>query len=51
MGAKVIRHTGSISFQIAEVAVSRELFHAVLQKVIWSRILPVTRKVLANKLG
>ena len=42
IGAKVIRHTRYITFQLAEVAVPRELFQTILQKIERLRLLPKT---------
>ncbi len=42
IGAKVIRHARSITFQLAEVAVPRKLFEAILQQIYRLRILPET---------
>ena len=33
IGAKVARHSGKIVFQMAEVAVPRELFRAILERI------------------
>ena len=33
IGAKVVRHSGKIAFQMAEVAVPRELFRAILEGI------------------
>jgi hypothetical protein len=33
IGAKVVRHTRQVIFQMAEVAVPRELFRAILQTI------------------
>jgi hypothetical protein len=33
IGAKVVRHSGKIVFQMAEVAVPRELFWAILERI------------------
>lgn len=40
IGAKVIRHARYVTFQLAEVAVPRELFQAVLRKIERLRLLP-----------
>ena len=42
IGAKVIRHARYITFQLAEVAVPRELFQTILQKIERLRLLPET---------
>jgi hypothetical protein len=42
IGAKVIRHARYITFQLAEVAVPRKLFEAILQKIDRLRLLPET---------
>jgi len=33
IGAKVVRHSGYVLFQMAEVAVPRELFAAILERI------------------
>jgi hypothetical protein len=33
IGAKVVRHSRKIAFQMADVAVPRELFRAVLERI------------------
>jgi hypothetical protein len=33
IGAKVVRHSRQVIFQMAEVAVPRELFRAILEKI------------------
>ncbi len=33
IGAKVVRHSGYVIFQMAEVAVARELFAAILERI------------------
>jgi hypothetical protein len=33
IGAMVVRHSGKIVFQMAEVAVPRELFRAILERI------------------
>ena len=42
IGAKVIRHARYITFQLAEVAVPRELFQTILQKIERLRLLQET---------
>ena len=42
IGAKVIRHARYITFQLAEVAVPRELFQTILQKIQRLRLLQET---------
>jgi len=42
IGAKVIKHARYITFQLAEVAVPRKLFEAILQKIDRLRLLPET---------
>ena len=42
IGAKVIRHAWYITFELAEVAVSRELFQTILQKIERLRLLSET---------
>jgi len=39
IGAKVVRHSRQIIFQMAEVAVPRELFRAILERIGWLRLL------------
>jgi len=38
IGAKVVRHARYVTFQMAEVAVPRELFRAILERIrrLWS---------------
>jgi len=45
IGAKVVSHSGYVIFQMADVAVPRELFKAILERVgrLWLPP-PVTRK-------
>ena len=40
IGAKVVRHARYVFFQMAEVAVPRELFAAILQRIAQLRVLP-----------
>jgi hypothetical protein len=40
IGAKVVSHSRKIVFQMAEVAVPRELFRAILEKIESLRMLP-----------
>jgi hypothetical protein len=42
IGAKVIRHARSLTFQLAEVAVPRELFATILRKIDRLRLVPET---------
>ena len=42
IGAKVIRHARRLTFQLAEVAVPRELLEAILQKIDRLRLVPET---------
>ena len=35
IGAKVVRHAKYVTFQIAEVAVPRELFARILERIYW----------------
>ena len=35
IGGRIVRHARQIVFQLAEVAVSRELFAAVLERIRW----------------
>ena len=38
IGAKVVRHARQVIFQMAEVAVSRELFRTILERIGWLRL-------------
>ncbi|MHC5084327.1 MAG: transposase, partial [Planctomycetota bacterium] len=40
IGAKVVRHARYVTFQMAEVAVPRQLFRAILDRIRRLRILP-----------
>jgi len=54
IGAKVARHSGKIVFQMAEVAVPRELFRAILegiQRLRLATVLSGGRKRLNNRRG
>ena len=42
IGAKVIRHAKYVTFQMAEVAIPRELFASILDKIAQLRLLPGT---------
>jgi len=42
IGAKVIRHARHITFQLAEVAVPRNLFESILLRIDRLRLLPDT---------
>lgn len=42
IGTKVVRHARYITFQLAEVAVPRKLFEAILQRIDRFRLLPET---------
>ncbi len=42
IGAKVVRHARQVIFQMAEVAIPRELFRAILERIVRLR-LPTTR--------
>jgi hypothetical protein len=42
IGAKVIRHAGYVTFQMAEVAIPRSLFASILDKIAQLRLLPGT---------
>ena len=42
IGAKVVRHAKYVTFQLAEVAVRRKLFRAILRRIVKLR-LPETR--------
>ena len=39
IGCKVVHHARRMVFQLAEVAVSRQLFRAILQRIEWLRLL------------
>ncbi len=43
IGAKIVRHGRSITFQMAEVMVSRDLFQQILDSIAALRTLPPTR--------
>jgi len=40
IGAKVVRHSKYVTFQMAEVAVPRELFAAILERIQWFGVPP-----------
>jgi hypothetical protein len=40
IGGRVVRHARRIIFQLAEVAVPRELFAAILRRITWLRLAP-----------
>ena len=40
IGAKVVRHSRKIAFQMAEVAVPRELFQTILERIKRLRLSP-----------
>jgi hypothetical protein len=40
IGAKVVRHAKYVTFQLAEVAVPRELFAAILERIQWFGVPP-----------
>jgi len=42
IGAKVVRHAKYVTFQMAEVAILRDLFAAILDKIAQLRLLPGT---------
>jgi len=42
IGAKVVRHAQYVTFQMAEVAIPRQLFAAILNKIAQLRLLPGT---------
>ena len=45
IGAKVVRHAKHVTFQMAEVAVPRELFAAILERVGWFGVpLPLVQR-------
>ena len=39
IGAKVVKHSGYVTFQMAEVLVSKSLFHEILERI--RRLKPV----------
>src|ERR1017187_1091388 len=40
IGAKVVRHARQVIFQMAEVAIPRELFRTILERIGWLRLPP-----------
>ena len=42
IGAKVVRHAKAVTFQLAEVAVPRALFAAILERIDQLRAIPGT---------
>jgi len=38
IGAKVVRHSRQVIFQMAEVAIPRELFRTILERIGWLRL-------------
>ena len=42
IGAKVVRHTKYVTFQLAEVAIPRSLFAMILDKIAQLRLAPET---------
>jgi len=38
IGAKVVRHARQVIFQMAEVAIPRELFRTILERIGWLRL-------------
>jgi hypothetical protein len=38
IGAKVVRHVRQVIFQMAEVAIPRELFRTILERIGWLRL-------------
>jgi len=38
IGAKVVRHSRKVVFQMAAVAVPRELFQAILERIGWLKL-------------
>jgi hypothetical protein len=38
IGAKVVRHAPQVIFQMAEVAIPRELFRAILERIGWLKL-------------
>ena len=43
IGAKVVRHAKHVTFRMAEVAVPRELFAAMLERIQWFGVPPPLR--------
>ena len=43
IGAKVVCHTKYVTFQMAEVAVPRQLFAAILERIRWYSVPPALR--------
>jgi len=43
IGAKIVRHGRSITFQMAEVMISRDLFRQILEAIAALRPLPPAR--------
>ena len=44
IGAKVVRHSRYLTFQMVEVAVPRELFAAILERIQWFGVPPPLRQ-------
>ena len=42
IGAKVVKHSGYVTFQIAEVAIPGQLFASILDRIAQLRLLPGT---------
>jgi hypothetical protein len=42
IGAKVIKHSGYVIFQMAEVMVSRSLFYDILERIRQLKAIPIT---------
>ena len=40
IGAKVVRHARYVTFQLAKVAVPRELFARILERIQWFGVQP-----------
>jgi len=41
IGAKVVSHAGYVTFQMAEVLVSRSLFHEILERIHHFKPVPI----------
>ena len=42
IGAKVVKHARYVTFQLAEVLVSRSLFHEILERIQRLKPVPIT---------
>ena len=41
IGAKVVSHAGYVTFQMAEVLVSKSLFHEILERIRRLKLVPI----------